>query len=194
MVRTMVVKFHLPIALNSSWCEDFERTKTEHPIFKNTSSASLDLAITLICVIKPVIQVVGVEAYDIDAYIANNLMLTTAIAMTRMLAQRNKLLAGHFNQFISTLERYRNEMRDMTIVMQNRPMFVCRPIKYVQQEYIWKKMLTFRSYNELMESIPDHTCAICITADIRNEDRVFLDNCRYAFCLPCISVFVVFVP
>ena len=54
----------------------------------------------------------------------------------------------------------------------------------VLKKDVWKKLVSFTSYSEIEESVPDRSCArVCLTEDITDGDIVILDNCR-SF-LPC---------
>lgn len=169
-IRNAVLKFHEPL-LCKSWHISFKQNQTVHPILNEMKSPSIDLAITLICSQKHVIDLVQQETDNV----ANHALLTTVVAMNNILIRRNICLGSHLCQIISTIKQKLYSMDH-------------EKFKIFARDNFCKKMKTFSSCSELMDCIPDKKCAICLESDISADDFAILDNCRHIFCAPCISL------
>lgn len=189
LIHKAVLKFHLPIALNSSWPEDFRRNRQKHPVLNNMTSPSLDLVITLLCTDKGVFDSAFQEVSDADAHFGDLMLLMTASKMCYILKGRNNYLAPHFIDHILEIEDIVMELYGKHDEVRKKTMLVVGPtvIEPFGSNIVWNKLLSFSSYSELKESIPDLTCSICIDSDIAEDDFAILDSCRHVFCTACIS-------
>ena len=193
LLSNAVLKFHQPFVLSTNWHTDLTVSRREYPTLETMESSSLDLIITLICAQKRVIDS-SIEGIHHDAvYCVNNILLTTALAMSKILAGRNYFLSPHIKEKVQVIQLKVIEMSDVRYDIWNlhklllKAILVPRPMTNDRQHSVWKKMFTFTSTIELKESIPDCMCSICRNPDVTGDDFAILDNCRHIFCTPCVS-------